>query len=158
MYDNDYMKYDASVHRYELTEKAIFDNLGENLDLALQSGSKSAFLKRISSVVYNYVYAGSQSPDYIEYIMAKDDDLHDMIFEMLLRQAEYTLVNGAVDAFSGVNVAKQQAMPVYTLRGSAQISTVTEELANRILPRYGHSLRYSGSLPHVCPNAYRRGY
>lgn len=158
MYNDDYMIYDERTHRYELTEKAVFDNLGENLDMILQSGSKTAFLKRVSSVVYNYIYAASQSPEYIEYIMAKDDGLRDTIFEMLLRQAEYTLVNGAVDSFSGVNIAKQQAMPLSSVRGEAKISDITSELANRILPRYGHSLRYAGKLPYICAAAYRAGY
>lgn len=158
MFDDDYMKYDYRAHRYILTDKAVLDNIGENLDTLLPSGSSEKFLRRISNVVYNFIYATSQAPDYIEYILANDDGLRDSVFEMLLSQVEYTLMNGAVDLASGVNIAKQQAMPIEALRGGAQVSTVTEGIANRILPRYGHSLRYAGTLPHILPQAYRVGY
>lgn len=160
MYNDDYMVYNIRLHRYELTSKAVLDEIGENLALVLQSGTngETAFLKRVSAVVYNYIYSASQSPSYIEYILANDDDLRDMIFEMLLRQVEYTLENGAVDLASGVNIAKQQAMSPSATRGAAQVSAITEELANRILPKYGHSLRYAGALPRIAACAYRKGY
>lgn len=160
-FSDDYMTYDYNMHRYVLTDKAVLDLLGENLNIILNNPSpetKNALLKKISNTVYNYILTASMSPDYIEYILAMDVDLRPMIQDMLVSQVEYTLTNGAVENFSGVNISKGSYIELDKIRNGQQVSMTVVQLANNMLPKYGHSLRYACALPHVCKQFYRVGY
>ncbi len=160
-YDDEYMTYDYRMHRYVLTDKAVLDILGENLNVILVDAepvTKNAFLKKVSNTLYEYILSASQSPDYIEYIMAKDGSLREMIRDMLISQVEYMLANGAVDSYSGINMAKGHYIDLDKIRNGRQVSLTVEQKSNAILPGYGHCLRYACSLPHIAPKFYRVGY
>lgn len=160
-YDDEYMTYDYRLHRYVLTDKAVFDILGENLNVMLVNAepvTKNAFLKKVSNTLYEYILSASQSPDYIEYIMAKDGDLREMIQDMLISQTEYMLTNGAVDSYSGINMAKGHFVDLDKIRNGRQVSMTVEQKANASLHGYGHSLRYACALPRIAPKFYRVGY
>ena len=160
-YDNEYMTYDYRLHRYVLTDKAVLDILGENLNVMLvnsETVTKNAFLRKVTNTVYEYILSTSQSPDYIEYILAKDGHLRDMIQDMLISQVEYMLANGAVDSYSGINMAKGHYIDLDKIRNGRQVSMVVEQKANAILPTYGHCLRYACALPHIALKFYRVGY
>ena len=160
-YDDEYMTYDYLLHRYVLTDKAVLDILGENLNVILVNAepvTKTAFLKKVSNTVYEYILSASQSPDYIEYLMAKDGNLREMIRDMLISQVEYMLANGSVDSYSGINMAKGQYIDLDKIRNGRQVSLSVEQKSNAILPGYGHCLRYACALPHVAPKFYRVGY
>lgn len=160
-YDDEYMVYDYRLHRYVLTDKAVLDILGENLNLLLVDAepvTKNAFLKKVSNTLYEYILSSSQSPDYIEYIMAKDGSLREMIRDMLISQVEYMLSNGAVDNYSGINMAKGHYIDLDKIRNGRQVSMTVEQKANASLHGYGHSLRYACSLPHIASKFYRVGY
>lgn len=160
-YDDEYMIYNYRMHRYVLTDKAVFDILGENLNVILVDAepvTKNAFLKKVSNTLYEYILSASQSPDYIEYIMAKDGSLREMIRDMLISQVEYMLANGAVDSYSGINMAKGHYIDLDKIRNGRQVSLTVEQKSNAILPGYGHCLRYACVLPHIAPKFYRVGY
>ena len=160
-YDDEYMTYDYRLHRYVLTDKAVLDILGENLNVMLvnsETTTKNAFLRKVTNTVYEYILSASQSPDYIEYILAKDENLRDMIQEMLISQVEYMLANGAVDSYSGINMAKGHYIDLDKIRNGRHVSMLVEQKANAILPAYGHCLRYSCTLPHIAAKFYRVGY
>ena len=160
-YDDEYMTYDYRTHKYILTEKAVLDELGENLDVVLVNSdptSRNAFLRKVSRSVYDYILSASQSPDYIEYILAKDGNLRQMILDMLISQTEYMLVNGALGSYSGINMAKGHYIELDKMRDGRQVSLTVEQKANQILPGYGHCLRYACALPHIAPCALYKGY
>ena len=160
-YDDEYMIYNYRMHRYVLTDKAVFDILGENLNVILVDAepvTKNAFLKKVSNTLYEYILSASQSPDYIEYIMAKDGSLREMIQDMLISQVEYMLANGAVDSYSGINMAKGHYIDLDKIRNGRQVSLTVEQKSNAILPGYGHCLRYACALPHIASKFYRVGY
>lgn len=160
-YDDEYMTYDYRLHRYVLTDKAVLDILGENLNVILVNAepvTKNAFLKKVSNTLYEYILSASQSPDYIEYIMAKDGSLREMIQDMLISQAEYMLSNGAVDSYSGINMAKGHFIELDKIRNGRQVSMTVEQRANAPLHGYGHSLRYACALPRIASKFYRVGY
>lgn len=163
MWTNDEnMTYNLLTHRYELTEKAIFDAYGENLNTYFGDSpdvnTKTAFLKDVSAQVYGWILGHSQSPDYIEYILAMDTTLRPLILQMLLAQAKYMLNGGNVAAFSGINLAKGQWIDTDKLRGNARVAVEVVDIASRILPGYNHALIYAGRLPHVVPSALYNGY
>lgn len=161
-YNDDKMTYNELTHRYELTEAAIFNAYGDNLNTIFGDSpdvnTKAAFLKDVSAQVYGGILDHSQSPDYIEYILAMDTTLRNLVLQMLLAQAKYMLNGGNVAAFSGINLAKGQWIDIDKLRGDARVAVEVVDIASRILPGYGHALIYSGRLPHITRAALYNGY
>lgn len=161
-YDDEYMTYDYRSHMYVLTPKAILDELGENLDVILVNSdpvTRNAFLKKISRMVYNYIKEQSSSFDYIEYILAKDGRLRDMVKDMLISQVEYTLTNGAVADYSGVNLAKGQIADLWKIRGDAKVSDTVVTETHKRLPHYGFCLCCNSmSMPRLALCALHKGY
>ena len=177
--NDEYMIYDYRKHRYMLTEKAVLELLGENLnDLTdgnvtlknklLMDASADAFRDRksgsagmpkcASADVYGYIYEDSRSPDYIERIMALDEDLRPTIQDMLLAQLEYTLYNGKLSLYAGINLAKQSALDISRIRNESKVAETVVQETHRILPGYGICLKYCGRLPSVCPSQRYKGY
>lgn len=143
-YNDDYMTYDAVNHFYVLTPKAMLDNLGENLDAgALQSSNDVLiWLKRVSRIVRRYVFELSQRPEFVQAMLATDKDLRPLVLEMLLAQAEEELrPSDHEDVLKAGGIARD-----------------VQAIANRVLPRYGFAMRYSGLLPCVPPDRLYKGW
>jgi len=158
--NDEYMIYDYRKHRYMLTEKAVLELLGENLN-DLTDGNvtlKNKLLMDASADVYGYIYEDSRSPDYIERIMALDEDLRPTIQDMLLAQLEYTLYNGKLSLYAGINLAKQSALDISRIRNESKVAETVVQETHRILPGYGICLKYCGRLPSVCPSQRYKGY
>ncbi len=158
--NDEYMIYDYRKHRYMLTEKAVLELLGENLN-DLTDGNvtlKNKLLMDASADVYGYIYEDSRSPDYIERIMALDEDLRPTIQDMLLAQLEYTLYNGKLSLYAGINLAKQSALDISLIRNESKVAETVVQETHRILPGYGICLKYCGRLPSVCPSQRYKGY
>lgn len=159
-YNDNYMTYNYDAHMYVLTEKAILDFLGENLHEITNFSpvTLNAFLLRNSRTVFNYIYESSQASDYIEYILAMDVEQRERIQTMLLAQVEYTLFNGAIDVYSGVNISKGQYIDLKEIRGNRKVADTVEIESAKIMPKYGFCLRFGGRLPHVPIELYHVGY
>lgn len=164
-FDDEIMKYDYALHRYVLTSSGVLSQLGENLDVILNSTGDAnpstladRVLRRVSQTVYMYIYSDTANEEWIEYILAVYPPLRDWVREMLQAQLLYMLANGDLGLYSGVNIAKGQAMDVEALRGRARIAPEVEDIALRTIPQLGYCLKYVGFLPCVPCNLYRNGY
>lgn len=164
-HDDQVMTYDYEAHRYVLTEQGVLTELGENLELILNatgdanpSTLAARFLKRVSQTVYMYLYRDTANEARIEYLLAKHSPLRSRVKEMLQAQLLYMLNNGDIGLYSGVNVAKGQAMDLYKLRGRARIAPEVEDLALQTIPGLGYCLKYTGFLPPVPRELYQVGY
>lgn len=158
--NDEYMIYDYRKHRYMLTENAVLELLGENLN-DLTDGNvtlKNKLLMDASADVYGYIYEDSRSSDYLERIMALDEDLRPTIQDMLLAQLEYTLYNGKLSLYAGINLAKQSALDISRIRNESKVAETVVQETHRILPGYGICLKYCGRLPSVCPSQRYKGY
>ena len=164
-HDDEIMKYDYQSHRYVLTSSGVLSQLGEDLDVILNSTGDAnpgtladRVLRRVSQTVYMYLYRDTANEQWLEYILATYPPLRECVQDMLQAQLLYMLVNGDIGLYSGVNVAKGQAMDVEALRGRARIAPEVEDIAMRIIPQLGYCLKYVGFLPGVPCGLYRRGY
>lgn len=161
-YDDDIMKYDMAAHRYILTKSGVFQELGINLDLEIQrpgrSNTADRFLKKISDSVYSYIYEDSNSAEWLEFQLAKNSALRDIIKEMLLAQVEYILDNNFLDDYSGVNIQKGTAMRRQDLRGSMHVSATVERLCRQDIKGVSYPLKSVFMLPSVPLSLYREGY
>lgn len=164
-FNDDIMIYDYKKHRYVLTSNGVLSELGINLDLVLNhtgdanpSTLAERVLRRVSQTVYMYLYRDTANEQWLEYILATYPPLREWVQEMLQAQVLYMLANGDIGLYSGVNVAKGQAMDIESLRGRSRIAPEVEDLAMKTIPGLGYCLKYMGVLPCVPCGCYRRGY
>ncbi len=155
-YDDEIMKYDYTTHRYVLTEKGVLSELGESLDVILNATGDAnpstlaeRLLKRVSQIVYTWLYKDTMGKEWLEYILAKYPPLREVVKHMLQAQLMYMLENGDIGLYSGVNVAKGQVMDIAAMRDRARIAPDVEDLGIQIIPGLGICLKYAGALPCV---------
>lgn len=87
--NDDYMTYDLASHRYILTEKALMDDKG--IDIRAQFSQQPdvdvpAFLKRVSLIVYTWLYRGAKNVYESEYALSLPQ-FRDVLKEGLEEQA-----------------------------------------------------------------------
>lgn len=160
------MIYDFQAHRYVLTETAVYQELGINLDTEFDSfeqdirqRKKERFLKKVSDTVYGYIYQDSTNSRFLEWILACREDVRSAIQEMLLAQAEYVLEgNNFLQDFSGVNIAKGTAMKKDDLRGEIRIALRVVEMCKEYIGNLDFVLKTIVPLPDVPQQYYRVGY
>lgn len=164
-YDDSNMKYDYALHRYVLTKEGVFELLGVNLDTQFNQFEPNArqrrqerFLKKVTNTVYDYIYEGSWSSQYLEYALALCPQLRPYIQEMLVEQVEYVLENNFIQDFSGVNVSKNSAVKKEDLRGSMRVAKRVEDICTQDIAGLGFALKTIIPLPNVPCYLYRRGY
>lgn len=97
------MLYDFDTHRYVLNHEGN----GEHLNIAKAYGSIEnirANLRSISRTMYNYIYSHNHTAnrDYVEYLLATDTSLRNVLYEAMLAQL-------IADVESGVDSVKNQA-------------------------------------------------
>lgn len=157
-YSDNYMTYNYQSHRYELTEKAVYDELGVNFkdfsDMETTDANPSTIgiriLKKVSRLVYSYLLENCQNAGWLVYELAVVQQLRSVILEMLLAQAEYQFTNGDISNFSGVDIYKGQTMEQYKLK-EATIAPLVRTIAERIQPCLGRSLKFAGSFGYCQP-------
>jgi hypothetical protein len=93
--NDDYMQYDLASHKYVITEKALMEDKG--LDIRAQFVNQPdvdvpAFLKRVTMVVYGWLYRGVQNKDESEYALSLPR-FRDAIKEALEEQANAMLTS-----------------------------------------------------------------
>lgn len=159
------MDYDYVNHRYVLTKKGVLEQLGEDLDVILNSTGDvdpstlaDRVLRRVSQTVYLYIYKDSMGRDFLEYILATYPPLREWVREMLQAQLTYVLINGFVSDYSGVNIAKGHTIDPTYLRDRARIAPEVEEIAMQTVPGLGVCLKYLGAFPCVPCGCYHKGY
>lgn len=164
-YDDSNMRYDYALHRYVLTKEGVFSLLGVNLDTQFNQFEPNArqrrtdrFLKKVTNTVYDYIYEGSWSTEYLEYMLAKCPQLRPYIQEMLIEQVDYVLENNFIQDFSGVNVSKNSAIKRADLRGSMRVAKRVEDICLQDIEGIGFPLKTIQPLPGVPRGLYRKGY
>lgn len=163
-YDDQAMRYDLLKHRYVLTENYAYTVLGIPTDTLTSDGDNNnsvtwqRFLKRVADDVYNYIYRDSQNHFWLEYLLATYAPLRPCIQELLTSQLEYSMQNGILTSFSGVNLKNGTVMKPEELRGRVIVSPTVEMLAEQKIQGLGYSLKYMGSLPDVPSDCFRKEY
>ena len=149
-YDDDTMKYDFEEHRYILTPKYLLDKIGIDLSLVLNPGFSDQpqklvehYLDQISAEVYSWIYQFNRNNDIQEFLLATNPFLRKTIRNAMREQVLYSLRNGDLNTYSGVNVKTGQILDQRLLVQSAIAPNASREL-NRIIPGVGVAITYQG--------------
>lgn len=107
--EDKFLKYDSINHRYYITPEYILNYYGTNLSEMSAfredinpSTAVERYLKRLSMVLYNYIYEYANDKEIMEYLLASKYEWRDAIREALGELAysfsqtgnDFSLVNG----------------------------------------------------------------
>ena len=125
------MKYDYTKHIYMLEVEYLKNSLG--LDFVVKEGSLTKAkdkMFQISRTIYNYIYKHTHYRDYMEYRLALDDTLREVIQSVLEEQARYEYEMNAeyLSKQSGINLVNGIQIPLERMRGVARISPDAADL------------------------------
>lgn len=133
-YSDNNMIYDKDSHMYILTPYYCVNELGLPEDLGLKnyneqkkSAAVQRFLKRVSSIVYRYIYSHTSCEPVVEYIIAKGIDIRPKFMEALSEQVLYVIKNGDLGLYSGVDYKKGTMLDVPIHKA---ISPYTRDILN----------------------------
>lgn len=156
-YNDENLTYDYDAHQYILTYQGVINGLGEDLyQYNMDATTASKFLERISKQVYRYIYqyAKVSTTRWVEYRLAKEEELREVIYQAIIGQVEYYLASAGplIALQTGVSIEKSKAIPLEELRGNRKIAESTE----MILLNSG--ILYTGDYPYFPRELYRVGY
>lgn len=131
-YSDEYLTYDEQSKMYILTEQALLDEFGEDLNAEAIDPNNlvavKAILKRVSRAVYNFIHSYSNQNHTQDFMIAHSDTGRNMIKEALLEEYLYIRVNG------------------YNFNEDVPLSVQT--ILERPLPEWcGYSVLYTGVFP-----------
>lgn len=174
IYNNNYpldaedMVYDKEVHMYIMTLDYVKKRTGVDLTLLVNSPyiadkttAAQNIMREISVQLYLYAYSYNMNyKDVVEYLMAKSPMARENIREAILHQLSYTIRNGKINEFAGINVSyndKNAATPLEDMRGDRSIHPDSIKYLSMPLED-GEKILFSGNriLPHGIE--YRQGY
>lgn len=162
------MIYDTNTHRWYLDKSYILTECGMDLDTFVKNmfisdtqTAVSQFLKTLSSQIYNYVFSHNmRKRDYLEYLMATDDDARFNLREAMVAQLRYIIRNGKIDELVGVNMTfttNKSYLPLEEVRGQRALHPDAIDILNAPLHSTGIALTYRGN--YITPDfEYRVGY
>lgn len=117
-FNDNYMTYDLNNHRYVLTEDALLEDYGIDLNSTLDSEGDAnkdklpeRFLKRVSMMLYYYIYSWSQNRDDTEYVISGVDYREDI--KQAMEELAYSFLINNTDPsllFTG-NTLKTSEVP-----------------------------------------------
>ena len=133
-YSDEYLTYDEQSGMYILTEQALLDEYGDDLNAEAIDANNlvavKAILKRVSRAVYNFIHSYSNQNHTQDFMIAHSDTARNMIKEALLEEYLYIRVNG------------------YNFNEDVPLSVQT--ILERPLPEWrGYSVLYTGVFPCV---------
>lgn len=135
MLTDNHCRYDKQKHRYILTAEYMLEV--RNIDLYEElntSGSVSDIAKmpdiildRVSSQIYSYIYALSAYTFRTERELALNDKHRPHLIEAMAEQVIYTLNNGDISAYSGVNAVSGMSIDPHRMR-MAEIAPMAKSI------------------------------
>ena len=145
------MTYSERTHRYTLTADAVKNELNVDLETVMNPAGAldrasivPAFLANVSREIYAYIYACGIDNDVQEYLCAKHPSARRIIFEAMIAQVEYMILNGSLYQLSGVDIRKGSVMDQRSLR-KVQIAPMAQDILARPLGGDIPCLTYRGS-------------
>ena len=131
-YSDEYLTYDEQSGMYILTEQALLDEYGDDLNAEAIDANNlvavKAILKRVSRAVYNFIHSFNTQNHTQDLMIARSSTARDMIKEALLEEYLYIRING------------------YTFDDT--VPNAVKTILERKLPEWRfYSVLYSGTLP-----------
>ena len=160
-YTDSAMRYDMANHRYILEVDHVRTALNINLEDVLEAGGSAdranaarVFLDRVSRTIYAYILSATPTPRKRERDLALCPEYRAALRVAMEEQAIYTLNNGELGAWSGVNLDTGAVIDRAAIR-AAEIAPRAED----VLIAYGvYSPAFSRFAREIVPRYEEEGY
>lgn len=145
------MTYDTDEQRYILTPAYVMSKTGINLSKVLNPAFSTQpqmlaqqFLNEISAEVYGFIFEHNADNQVQQYLLDTNEFLRKTLRSAMLEQVLYTLRNGDLNQYSGVNLKNGQILPQSDFVG-AFIAPNAKRALNRVIPGVGVAITYQGT-------------
>lgn len=154
-YSDSTMTYDTDEKRYILTPAYLMERTGIDLSLVLNPGFSSQpaqlaqqFLDEISAEIYGFIFEHNADNTTQQFLLDTNEFLRGTLRRAMVEQVLYTLRNGDLNQYSGVNLKNGQVIDQRAFVQAFIAPNARREL-NRIIPSVGVAITYQGqwSLP-----------
>ena len=140
-HSDDLMTYDFKNHRYVLTDKDVFNNLGINLSARVNDANTvSVLLKQVSMQVYTFIHQFNIENDFQDYVIAKTETGRKIIKEAMEQQLLYFLTVGDLSRSADFN---QRAL---------WFDETAKQILLKPIPEIGTHICYMGRLSCSIPD------
>lgn len=147
--DND-MFYDANLRQYVLKKNYALNNiyLDEHIEVELRSNKRfERLLYEVSDDIYRYIYRYTlkQSIPFKRFLLAKREDIRDVLKRAMLYQLRYYIRSGGglLKDMPGVDLERSRVIDLDRLRGEGAIASQTIDILHEI-----PEILFSGRLQH----------
>lgn len=129
-YDDRDMKYDMDLRQYILEPNYVLNNLylEEHIETELRSNNRfNRLLREVSDDIYRYIYRYTlkNQIEIKRYILAKKEDVRDVLKRAMLYQVRYYLRSGGglLKDMPGVDIERSRMIDLDRLRGEGSIAS-----------------------------------
>lgn len=135
---DEFMKYDYDTHRYVLTEKDVFENLGINLSARVKNPTAvNSLLDRVSKQVYDYIHEYNANNTLQDFIIAVTESGRKIIKSAMEEQLIYIMTVGDLSRSTDLN------------KRALWFDENARRELSQPLCEIGCSIIYTGKLPHL---------
>lgn len=129
-YDDKDMKYDMDLRQYVLTPNYVLNNLylEEHIETELRSNKRfDRLLREVSDDIYRYIYRYTlkNQIEIKRYVLAKKEEVRDVLKRAMLYQIRYYLRSGGglLKDMPGVDIERSRMIDLDRLRGEGSIAS-----------------------------------
>lgn len=149
-YEDESMFYDMGLRQYVLKQNYVLNNLylDEHIETELRSNNRfERLLYEVSDDIYRYIYRYTlkNQIEIKRYLLAKKDEIRDLIKRAMLYQVRYYIRSGGglLKDMPGVDLERSRVIDIDHLRGERSISSQSIDVLSEV-----PEVLYAGVLYH----------
>lgn len=150
-YEDEAMYYDMGLRQYVLKQNYVLNNLylDEHIETELRSNNRfDRLLYEVSDDIYRYIYRYTlkNQVEIKRYILAKKEEIRDLIKRAMLYQVRYYIRSGGglLKDMPGVDLERSRVIDINHLRGERSIATQSIDILSEV-----PEVLYAGVLYHT---------
>ena len=129
-YEDEAMKYDMGLRQYVLKQNYVLNNLylDEHIETELRSNNRfERLLYEVSDDIYRYIYRYTlkNQIEIKRYLLAKKEEIRDLLKRAMLYQVRYYIRSGGglLKDMPGVDIERSRMIDLDRLRGEGSIAS-----------------------------------
>lgn len=149
-YEDESMRYDEGLRQYVLKQNYVLNNLylDEHIETELRSNTRfERLLYEVSDDIYRYIfrYTLKNQIEIKRFLLAKKDDIRDILKRAMLYQVRYYIRSGGglLKDMPGVDLERSRVINMDDLRGERSIASQSIDVLSEV-----PEILYAGVLYH----------
>jgi len=138
-YEDEAMQYDMGLRQYVLKQNYVLNNLylDEHIETELRSNNRfERLLYEVSDDIYRYIYRYTlkNQIEIKRYILAKKEEIRDLLKRAMLYQVRYYIRSGGglLKDMPGVDLERSRTIDIDHLRGERSIASQSIDILSEV--------------------------